>query len=60
MTDFAPVGGDADRKFAWCDTDGLTPREPLVLKVHAAEDEAPRIVAPGATRSNRSCSTRKS
>ena len=34
-----------DRRFAWRDTDGLTPREPLVLKVHAAEDEAPKIVA---------------
>ena len=25
--------------------DGLTPRDPLVLKVHAVEDEAPKIVA---------------
>ncbi len=45
MTGYAPVSGDADRKFTWRDTDGLTPREPLVLKVHAVEDEAPRIVA---------------
>ena len=44
-TGYAPVDGDADRKFTWRDTDGLTPREPLVLKVHAVEDEAPRIIA---------------
>ena len=44
-TGYTPVAGDANRKFTWRDTDGLTPREPLVLKVHAVEDEAPRIVA---------------
>ena len=45
VTGYAPVSGDADRRFTWRDTDGLTPREPLVLKVRATEDEAPRIVA---------------
>ena len=45
VTNFAPINADLERKFAWRDTDGLTPREPLVLKVHAAEDEAPKIVA---------------
>lgn len=38
-------GSDAERKFTWCDRDGLTPRDPLVLKVRAVEDEAPKILA---------------
>ena len=45
MTEFLPVSGDADRKFTWKDLDGLTPRDPLVLKVRAVVDEAPKIVA---------------
>ncbi len=45
VTGYEPVVADADRKFTWKDRDGLTPREPLVLKVNAVEDEAPRIVA---------------
>ena len=45
VTDYEPVTRDLDRKFTWQDSDGLTPREPLVLKVRAVEDEAPRIVA---------------
>lgn len=45
QTGYTTVSGDADRKFTWTDTDGLTPRDPLVLKVHAVEDDAPRIVA---------------
>ena len=45
VTDYEPVTADVDRQFVWKDHDGLTPREPLVLKVKAAEDEAPRIVA---------------
>jgi hypothetical protein len=45
VTDYAPVSVDAERKFTWKDEDGLTPRDPLVLKVRAVEDEAPRIVA---------------
>ena len=45
ITPFQPVTADVEKKFAWQDRDGLTPREPLVLKVHAAADEAPKIVA---------------
>ncbi len=45
LTNYVPVTADAERKFTWKDRDGLTPREPLLLKLHAAEDEAPRIVA---------------
>ncbi|HEX8296172.1 MAG TPA: hypothetical protein VF593_07715 [Chthoniobacteraceae bacterium] len=45
VTDYSRVGEDAERKFTWRDHDGLTPRDPLVLKVRAVEDEAPRIVA---------------
>ncbi len=44
-TGYLPVSADAERKFTWKDQDGLTPRDPLVLKVRAVEDEAPRIVA---------------
>jgi hypothetical protein len=45
ITSYEPVSADAERKFTWKDQDGLTPRDPLVLKVRAVEDEAPRIVA---------------
>lgn len=45
ITAYQPVTADVEKKFAWQDRDGLTPREPLVLKVHAAADEAPKIVA---------------
>lgn len=45
LTDFATVRGDATRIFSWQDQDGLTPREPLALKVRALDDEAPRIAA---------------
>ncbi len=45
ITAYQPVTADVEKKFAWQDRDGLTPREPLVLKVHAASDEAPNIVA---------------
>ena len=45
VTDYEPVGADRERKFTWKDQDGLTPRDPLVLKVRALEDDAPRIVA---------------
>ncbi len=44
-TGFSAVAGDAERKFTWRDRDGLTPRDPLVLKVRAVEDDAPRILA---------------
>ncbi len=45
VTEYMPVAADADRKFTWKDKDGLTPRDPLVLKVRAVKDEAPKIVA---------------
>lgn len=45
VTDFAPVTANMESKFEWQDRDGLTPREPLVLKVNAVEDEAPRVAA---------------
>jgi len=45
VTEYAPVTADAERKFVWKDRDGLTPREPLVLKIRAVEDDAPKIVA---------------
>jgi hypothetical protein len=44
-TDYEPVTADAERQFTWKDHDGLTPHEPLVLKVKAGEDEAPQVVA---------------
>jgi hypothetical protein len=44
-TDYSPVAQDAEWKFTWKDLDGLAPRDPLVLKVQAVDDEAPKIVA---------------
>jgi hypothetical protein len=45
VTDFQPVTDDLNLQFNWKDHDGLTPREPLVLKVKAGEDQPPTIVA---------------
>lgn len=45
VTDYKTVNADEEKTFNWQDRDGLTPREPLVLKVRAVEDEAPKIVA---------------
>ncbi len=45
LTSYQPVTEDAERKFTWQDRDGLTPRDPLVLKIRAVEDEPPKIVA---------------
>jgi hypothetical protein len=44
-TRFSPVADNADRQFSWQDVDGLTPHDPLVLKVRAVEDQAPSIIA---------------
>ena len=44
-TAYSPVSASADRTFSWKDVDGLSPRDPLVLKVRAVEDEAPSIIA---------------
>src|SRR5207248_5046167 len=45
LTSYQPVTEDAERKFTWQDRDGLTPRDPLVLKIRAVEDEPPKIMA---------------
>ncbi|WP_395738922.1 hypothetical protein [Prosthecobacter sp.] len=44
-TPFHEVSGDAEKHVMWKDRDGLTPREPLVLKINALADEAPRLAA---------------
>lgn len=44
-TEFRDIAASSESKLNWKDRDGLTPREPLVLKVNAVEDEAPKIVA---------------
>jgi hypothetical protein len=44
-TEFSAVQESGETQFTWKDHDGLTPREPLVLKVNAVEDDAPRIAA---------------
>jgi len=45
VTGYAPIVADAERKFTWKDRDGLTPRDPMVLKVRAVGDEPPKIMA---------------
>ncbi len=45
QTAFHPVTSSTEHKFEWKDIDGLTPREPLILKVNAVADEAPKISA---------------
>jgi hypothetical protein len=44
LTSYAPIVADVERKFTWKDRDGLTPRDPMVLKVRAVGDEAPKIM----------------
>lgn len=44
-TGYSPVTANAEKHVMWKDRDGLTPREPLVLKINAIEDEAPRLAA---------------
>jgi hypothetical protein len=44
-TGYTAVTQDAERKLTWQDMDGLTPRDPLLLKIRAVEDEAPKIIA---------------
>ncbi len=39
------VTQDSERTFNWTDSDGLSPRDPLVLKIKAGEDQPPTIVA---------------
>jgi hypothetical protein len=45
VTGYEPVTSDFERKFTWQDRDGLTPREPLTLDIHAVGDEPPAIMA---------------
>ncbi len=44
-TPFRAIDGDAEKHVMWKDRDGLTPREPLVLKINAIEDETPKLAA---------------
>jgi len=44
-TPFHPITADAEKHMMWQDRDGLPPREPLVLKINAIEDESPRLAA---------------
>jgi hypothetical protein len=44
-TSFSELAADAEKTMTWKDRDGLEPREPLVLRLHAVEDEAPKLAA---------------
>lgn len=44
-TPFRKVEADTEKHVMWKDRDGLTPREPLVLRINAIADEAPRLTA---------------
>ena len=44
-TTFSELAADAEKTMTWKDRDGLEPREPLVLRLNAVEDEAPRLAA---------------
>lgn len=45
VTPFVKIEGDTEKRMTWRDRDGLTPREPLVLRINAIRDEAPRLAA---------------
>jgi hypothetical protein len=45
VTGYETITADVQRQFNWKDHDGLTPHDPLVLKVTAMDDEPPRIIA---------------
>jgi hypothetical protein len=44
-TTFSELADDAEKTMTWKDREGLEPREPLVLRLQAVEDEAPRLAA---------------
>jgi hypothetical protein len=44
-TPFLPITEDLSPRLDWKDSEGLTPRDPLTLRIRAIEDEAPRITA---------------
>lgn len=45
LTAYQPVEKNVEHRFMWKDGLGLTPRDALVMKVAAVEDEAPKISA---------------
>ena len=45
LTGYQPITDSAEHTFAWRDTLGLEPREPLRLRVQVVEDEAPSLSA---------------
>jgi hypothetical protein len=45
VTAASKVGESRELKFSWRDAEGLTAKEPLVLKVQAVKDEAPNVLA---------------
>lgn len=45
ITPLHKIDADTEKRMMWEDRDGLTPREPLVLRINAIADEAPRLAA---------------
>jgi len=45
LTPLRKIDADVEKRVMWQDQDGLTPREPLVLRINAIADEAPRLAA---------------
>lgn len=45
ITPLRKIEADTEKHVMWQDRDGLTPREPLVLRINAIADEAPRLAA---------------
>ncbi len=45
VTPLRKIDTDVEKRVMWQDRDGLTPREPLVLRINAIDDEAPRLAA---------------
>jgi hypothetical protein len=45
VTPLRKIDADVEKRVMWQDQDGLTPREPLVLRINAIADEAPRLAA---------------
>jgi hypothetical protein len=44
-TNYKLCSTSTETRFSWRDVDGLAPREPLLLKINAIEDEPPRLSA---------------
>ncbi|MEY2599311.1 MAG: hypothetical protein RLZZ142_1570, partial [Verrucomicrobiota bacterium] len=45
LTPFTPVDQTQSHHLSWKDSDGLSPKDPLLLRIQAIEDEPPRISA---------------